>query len=208
MSEEAKHVREAVIVDLVGALDLVILERLPGGALSRLGGQPPPAWFAGNLHDVHPQKAVTLLEAFPVLDAFLSDAEVFWERAEDGRLDGEPCVMTVAGGNHLALATVAIKKDGRKFLLLQPVAGFEDRQHVLQRARERALEHEQVVKRIDLLRHPLQTLGQLVTELGAMELGEPQRKHFDRISEQVKTLRQRLDDLPQLPKAATAKRPR
>ena len=169
MSEEAKNVREAIIVDLVGALDLVILERLPGGALSRLGGQAPPTWFAGNLHDVHPQKAVTLVEAFPVLDAFLSDAEVFWERTEDGRLDGEPCVMTVSGGNHLALATVALKMDGRNFLLLQPVAGFEDRQHVLQRARERALEHEQVVKRIDALRHPLRTLGQLVTELGAME---------------------------------------
>jgi len=196
-----------LIVDLVGALDLVILERLEGGVLSRLGGQPP-TWFAGNLREVHRQKSVTLLEAFPVLDAFLSDAEVFWEREEDGRLDADPCVMTLGSGKHLALATVAIKMKGRKFLLLQPIAGFEDRQHVLQRARERSLEHEQVVKRIDLARHPLRRLEQLVTELGAMELGEPQRKHLDQITGQLDALRRRVDELPQLPKAAIPKRPR
>jgi hypothetical protein len=197
-----------IIVDLVAALDLVILERLEGGVLSRLGGTSPPAWFAGNLHDVHPQKSVTLLEAFPVLDAFVADAEVFWEREGDGRLDAEPCVMTFSSGDHLALATVAIKTNGRKFLLLQPIAGFADRQHVLQRARNRALEHEQVVKTIDLARHPLQRLEQLVTELNATELEESQRKLFDQITRQLEALRMRVDELPQLPKAATPKRAR
>jgi hypothetical protein len=197
-----------IIVDLAAALDLVILERLAGGVLSRLGGTSPPAWFAGNLHDLHPQKAVTLLEAFPVLDAFVSDAEVFWQREGDGRLDAEPCVMTLSNGDHLALATVAIKMNGRQFLLLQPVAGFGDRQHVLQRARERALEHEQVVRIIELARHPLQNVEQLVTQLGAMELSQSQREHVHRITDQLKTLRARVDELPQLPKAATPKRPR
>ena len=197
-----------IIVDLVAALDLVILERLEGGVLSRLGGTSPPAWFSGNLHDIHPQKAVTLLEAFPVLDAFVSDAEVFWEREGDGRLDAEPSVMTLSSGDHLALATVAVKMNGRKFMLLQPIAGFADRQHVLQRARERALEHEQVVKTIDLARHPLQKLEQLVTELNATELEESQRKLLGHITRQLEALRVRVDELPRLPKAATPKRPR
>ena len=197
-----------IIVDLVAALDLVILERLEGGVLSRIGGTSPPAWFAGNLHGVHPQKAVTLLEAFPVLDAFVSDAEVFWEREGDGRLEAEPSVMTLSSGDHLALATVAIKMNGRKFLLLQPIAGFADRQHVLQRARDRALEYEQVVKTIDLARHPLQNVEQLIAELGAMELSESQREHVRRIADQLMSLRAHVDALPQLPKAATPKRQR
>ena len=205
---EITNVREAVIGDLVGALDLVILERLPGGVMSRLGDQPPPPWFAGTFHKANLQKAATLIEAFPVLDAFLSEAEVFWERTGDGRFEGEPCVISGPAGANLPLATVAVAISGRKFLLLQRVAGFDDRQHVLQRARERALEHEQVVKRIDLLQHPMQTLATLVAELGAMELGDPQRKRVDLITENVSTLRRLLDDLPRLPKGATARRPR
>ena len=208
MSNDSRDLREAVIGDLVGALDLVILERLPGGVLFRLGDHTPPAWFSGTFHAAHRTKEVTLLEAFPVLDVFLSEAEIFWGREADGRLDGEICVMTSEDGTNLALATVAVSMDGRKFLLLQRVPGFDDRQNVLQRARERALEHEQVIKRIDLLQHPLITLSELVKELAAMDLGERQRQHLDRITEEVIALRQRLDQLPRLPKGATATKPR
>ena len=205
MSDEGRNLREALLGDLVGTLDLVILERLPGGVLFRLGDQAPPPWFSGTFHAAHGSKEVTLIEAFPMLDDFLSQAEIFWERDADGRLEGDVSVMITGDGENLPLATVAVSKDGRKFLLLQRVPGFDERQNVLQRARERALEHEQVVKRIDQLQHPLTTLSKLVGELGAMELGQPQRKHLDRIAEEVHTLRQVVDELPRLPKGTSAK---
>ena len=205
-SDDKSGIPDAVLADLVGVLDLVILERLPGGVMFRLGDQPPPAWFADTFHKAHRRQAVTLLEAFPVLDSFLSEAEIFWERTFDGRLEGEACVVTGPGGENLPLAMVAVANNGRHYLLRQRVAGHDDRQHILQVARERALEYEQVVKRIDLLQRPLTTLARLAGELGGMELGGPQRQHVESITTEVETLKKLFDALPQMPKGASARR--
>ena len=64
----------------------------------RLGEPEPPAWFVDTFHEVDPSQPVTLLQAFPILDAFLSEAEIFWERRIDGHLSSEPIVVTEAGG--------------------------------------------------------------------------------------------------------------
>ncbi|HJR60868.1 MAG TPA: hypothetical protein VJ813_15770 [Vicinamibacterales bacterium] len=205
-SDQNPGIPDVLMADLVAVLDLVILERLPGGAMFRVGDQPPPAWFADTFHKVHRRQAVTLLEAFPVLDSFLSEAEIFWERTEDGRLEGETCVVTGPGGDNLPLALVAVANKGRHFLLLQRVAGFDDRQHILQLARERALEHERVVKRIDHLQRPLAALARLAGELGEMELGEPQRRHLASMTGEIHTLRKLFEELPQMPKGSSARR--
>lgn len=198
---------ESVLGDLVSVLDLVVLERLPGGAMFQVGDQPPPSWFVETFHNVDPRQPVTLVQAFPVLDSFLSEAEVFWERTVYGRLEGEAFVVNGAGGENLPLATVAVAMNGRRFLLIQRVAGFDDRQHILQRARERALEHDEVVKRIQSMHRPMATLARLAGELAGMELGEPQRKHIASLTTEVETLRKLLDELPKMPPGASA-RPR
>lgn len=191
---------------LVSVLDLVVLERLPGGAMYQLGDERPPAWFAETFHNAGNREPVTLLQAFPVMDAFISEAEIFWERTSDGRLESEPFVVTSAGGANLPLAAIAVAMHGRRFLLLQRVAGFDDRQHILQRARERALEYETLVKRIHALRRPAATLARLAGELGASKLGEPDQARALAIAKEAETLRELLDDLPQLPPGTSARR--
>jgi hypothetical protein len=184
-----------VFSKLLPALDFVVLERLPGGALLQLGGQPAPAWFVATFGGIGHREPVTLLQAFPVLDAFMSDAEMFWGRNENGRLESEAFVVTGAGGLNIPIAAIAVVVDGRQFLVLQRAAGFDDRQQLLQRARERALAYEQLVMRIHLLRRPVEALAAVATQL-----------EDARVSGEVETLRKVLDDLPKLPPAAAARR--
>jgi hypothetical protein len=192
---------------LIAILDIVVLERVAGGAFTLPGKEPPPSWFAEAFNDVDPSGPVTLLEAFPVLDSFLSEAEVFWRRTAYGRLDGEAFVVGGPGGRNLPLTTMAVALEGRQFLLIQRVAGFDDRQHILQRAREQGLAHEQVVNRIEALRRPFKRLTGLAGELEATSgLSESQRTLLTAVSSELDTLRQLLDHLPKLPPGTSARR--
>ncbi len=150
---------------------------------------------------------MTLLEAFPVLDGFMSEAGPFWEQTANGRLDGDTCIVSGPGGENLPLALIAVATGGRHFLLIQRVRGYDDQQRILQIAREQGLEQEQVVKRIDLLRRPVTNLRRLTGELAGMELGEAPRTHLAGITTEVEKLRELLDALPQLPRGASARRP-
>jgi hypothetical protein len=198
-------VPENILGRLVSALDLVVLERLPGGAMFQLGDQPPPSWFVATFHNAGSREPVTLLQAFPVLDAFMSEAEIFWEQNKEGRLEGEAFVVTGSSGENLPLAAIAVAMAGRRFLLLQRVAGFEDRQHILQRARERSLEHEALVKRIDQLRRPVATLAKLAAELRAADGGGPQGTQASGIANEAENLQKLLDELPRMPSGASAR---
>jgi hypothetical protein len=192
---------------LVTILDMIVLERLHGGAFRQLGSERTPAWFSEAFWNAAPGTAVTLLQAFPVLDSFLTEAEAFWSRTTQGRLDGETFVVTGADGQNLPLAAIAVAHEGRQLLLIQRVPGFDDRQRVLQRAREQALTHEGVIKGIDGLRRPFGRLAGLASELAATSgLSESQKTLVSRITSELDALRQLLDQLPKLPPATSARR--
>ena len=94
--------------------------------------------------------------------------------------------------------------EGRQFLLIQRVTGFDDRQHILQTARDQALQHELVVKRIDAIRHPIGRLTRLANELASSEdLSNSQRTLLNGIESELQTVQQLLADLPKLPPAST-----
>jgi hypothetical protein len=197
----------SALAALVAMLDVVVLERFEGGAFRQVGDEPTPTWFTEAFRDAAPGAPVTLLEAFPVLDAFLSEAETFWSRMAYGRLEGEAFVVAGPGGRNLPLATTAVALDGRHFLLIQRVAGFDDRQQILQRAREHALTHEQVVKRIDGLRPPFGRLTRIVSELEATtDLTASQRTALSGIHTELGALREVLDELPKPPPGRQARR--
>lgn len=195
---------ERVLGDLTSALDLIVMERMPGGAFAQLGDHRPPAWFTEAFEAVGRTENVTLLEAFPILDSFLSEADAFWNRKFEGRLDGEPFVISSGEGN-LPLVPTAVAMKGRAFLLLQRVAGFEDRQHILQRARERALEHEQVLKQIERLARPLAALSKSLDELEATTIDDNQRQHVAAIRDAATALQKVFDELPRLPPATSVR---
>lgn len=190
----------SILGALMAILDVVVLERVHGGAFRQLSAEPSPSWFSEAFSNVLEGGPVTLAEAFPVLDPFLSEAEVFWSRTAFGRLDGEAFVVGGPGGHNLPLITVAVALEGRHFLLIHRVAGFDDRQQILQRARERALEHEHVVKRLDELRPPFERLTRVAGELDAMsELSTAQRTLLASAHAELDTIRQIMDQLPRLP---------
>jgi hypothetical protein len=197
----------SILGALMAILDIVVLERVHGGAFRQLSTEPSPSWFSDAFSSILEGGPVTLAEAFPVLDPFLSEAEVFWSRTAFGRLDGEAFVVGGPGGHNLPLTTVAVALEGRHFLLIHRIAGFDDRQQILQRARERALEHEQVIRRLDGLRRPLERLTRIAGELEATpELPDPHRKLLASVNAELDTMRQILDQLPKLPPGKTARR--
>ena len=196
----------SILGALMAILDIVVLERVHGGAFRQLSTEPSPSWFSEAFSNVLEGGPVTLTEAFPVLDPFLSEAEVFWSRTAFGRLDGEAFVVGDPGGRNLPLVTVAVALEGRHFLLIHRVAGFDDRQQILQRARERALEHEQVVKRLDGMRRPFERLTRLAGELDTAELADPQRTRLASLRTELGAIGQVLDQLPKLPGGTTGRR--
>jgi hypothetical protein len=194
---------DPLLSTLVAILDIVVLERLHGGSFRQLGTEHPPSWFSEAFHSADTGAPVTLVQAFPVLDSFLSEAEVFWQRTAYGRLDGEAFVVAGSGGHNLALMTIAVALQGRHFLLIQRVAGFDERQQVLQRAREQALSHEAVVRKIDGLRQPFSKLTACADELAASGLSQAQGTVMARARAELEALGRLLDELPKLPPAAS-----
>jgi hypothetical protein len=192
---------------LMSILDIVVLERLPGGAFKRLSTDPAPSWFSEAFRGGLEGPAATLAQAFPVLDPFLSGAEAFWGRTTFGRLDGEAVVITGPGGSNLPIGTVAVALGGRNFLLLHRVIGFDDRQAILQRARERALAHEAVIRRIDDLRRPLSRVAGRLNELEASGgLTDAQRSALAAASAELAALAQVLEELPKPPPGTSVRK--
>ncbi len=202
-----RQVSASLLAALMSILDIVVLERLHGGAFKQLTHDPAPSWFTEAFANVLEGSPATLAQAFPILDPFLSEAEAFWGRTNYGRLDGEAVVIGGPGGRNLPIVTVAVALEGRHFLLLHRVTGFDDRQQILQRARDRALEHEAVVRKIDDLRRPFTRLNRVVGELaGSDGLSDSQRAALTAATTELATLSQVLDELPKPPPGTAVRR--
>jgi hypothetical protein len=74
---------------------------------------------------------------------------------------------------------------------------------VFQRAREQALSHEAIVRKIDALRQPFAKLSAVVSELATSDLAEAQRAVLARASSELDALRRTLDELPKLARGAS-----
>lgn len=196
---------DSLLATLVSILDVVVLERQEGGAYRQIGGEPP-AWFTETMKNTDAGAAVTVVQAFPVLESFLAEADSFWRKTAYGRLEGEAFVVTDAAGRNLPVAPIAIVMEGRYFLLLHRAPGFDERQRVLQRAREQALDREHLVKQIDGLRRPASRLSTAAAELGRQPLNEVQAALVTTIMKEADTLKTLLDELPKLPAASSARR--
>jgi hypothetical protein len=199
-------VSESVLAQLAAALDMVVMEQVPGGTFRQIGDAPPPEWFTRLYRTAGRERRPTLAQSFPGLSSFLSDAEAFWDRHDGGRLDSGDFLIADASGRDVPITATAVALKGRRFLVIQRAADFEDRQLLFQRAREQALRHEQVIKKVDSLRRPLATLVRLADELARPALSGHQREQVTGIKDHLQTMSGVLDELPRLPKAATRKK--
>jgi hypothetical protein len=195
-----------MLAALISMLDTVVLERVEGGAFRQLRHEPSPSWFDEAFREAARGAPVTLLEVFPVLDGVISEAERVWSRMAYGHLEGEAVVVTGPGGRNLPLVATAVALEGHHVLLLQRLTGVDDRQHILQRAREQALEHERVVKQIDALRRPMDRLTRTLRDLaGSTDPAESQRGVAS-VKAELDAIRDVVEALPKAPRGTSARR--
>jgi hypothetical protein len=156
---------DPVFSDLVAALNLVVLERQPGGAFQLAVGALPPAWFGHLFREAAHGQPITLTRVFPFLDTFLVEAERFWDAPRGNRLRSDPFVVADASGGELALAASAVAIGMRRFLIIEMPDDFDDRRRALQSAREHVLAHEQFVRRVSALVDPAADAARLTGQL-------------------------------------------
>jgi hypothetical protein len=172
-------VSDPVFADLFGALDIVILERLPDGPLYLFGGAP--SWFVQLYGNAASSEPVGLAEAFPFLDGFLSDAARFWWKDSPGRLRSGPCAASGKSGQEYFFEVSAVSVDQRRFLLIERLTGFDETRKVLQVARENALTHERFVSATKALAKPMQAVIKAADALLTSDLTTAQRELVEKI---------------------------
>ncbi len=134
--------------EILGALGFAVFERNPDGTFTT--GCGLPAW-SGRFHlSSHVNLSRhDLCETFPLLDAFLSDAEEFWEFSESVLLDSGPWTQSDASGTACTLQAMTITASGRQFLLLSlPGAQFEEGRAIIQRARDQSLAYSRMERQV------------------------------------------------------------
>ena len=126
--------------DVLEALGLVLLDRLPDGAFTLIG--PAPDWFRslipGGSSDV-------ALASLPVLESVLPEAEEFWDSHSTGRVSLGVCTSTDVDGEECHFGVSAVGASDRQVLVLRTLTGeYEERQSLYQKARERVLLFEKL----------------------------------------------------------------
>ncbi len=190
---------DSLLKDLATALDLVVFERLPAGGFCGALDSSAPGWFVQAFQQAG-EEPLSLLNVFPVLDAFLQEAETLWSTGGDGRTDSEAFVIADGAGHDLPIVATALAVGGRCYLIMQPAIAFTNTQRILQTAREQSLAHERLVKQVQALQKPIATLGRLVGDTTFTSDGSPAA---EAVRQQVDILRGLAGQLPQAPHGTT-----
>jgi signal transduction histidine kinase len=139
---------EAILTDLLAALDVMVVERLPDGSFTVIG--TAPAWFSWLYADAasNPQQ-LRLDQTSPFLENFLVDAEVFWNEGRPGQLKSGSWEEKGPTGKEDHLEAAALCLGERRILLIELLGvAHEERRRLLQIAREKALLQSQYLKEI------------------------------------------------------------
>jgi hypothetical protein len=188
---------DPIFVDLLAALDIVVMERLPDRSFRVIGTIPD--WFV-PIHTAAAAGDTPELErAFPFLDHFLEEAAAFWRQPGDGRLKSGPYTAKDPYGVEFNFEVSTVLTERRIFLLFQLLRDFDDTRNVLQRARERTLELQKVgLKRTALLAKAT-TLRKQLDALTAATLRQDQEPLVDKLRRGVDDLARAIDELPSQP---------
>jgi hypothetical protein len=116
---------------VTAALGIAVFVRHGDGSFDSLG--PAPAWFV----------RVTSGETFPFLGHILEEANVFWQRRTEGRLDWGPVAELDKDGHEYHYTVTALTANRAQFLVFQLDTGAERMRDVLQKVRAEALSAEQ-----------------------------------------------------------------
>jgi hypothetical protein len=186
--------------EILSALGVVLLERLPHGILLRTGRKEPPDWFRHVMIAGKENEAVTVAGAMPFVGEFLDSAESFWRQGRDGCLRSDAFTIVDSRGVEIGVVASALVIGHRHLLVLELSAGFDERRRALQSAREGELQHDEHVRRTGALLAPIAALQDLADDLAASGLTAEQGALSTAIREQLKALASSVQHLAPLPK--------
>ena len=185
---------DPVYVDLLAALDIVVMERLPDRSFRVLG--PIPGWFVPIHTAASTGDTPELERSFPFLDHFLEEAAAFWRHPGEGLLRSGPYSAKDANGVEFHFEVSTVLADRRIFILFHLLTDFEDTRNVLQRARERTLALQQVGLKRAVLLAKTTILGTQMESLAASGLGAEQTALTDSMRRTVREIAEMLETLP------------
>jgi hypothetical protein len=186
--------------EILSALGVVLLERLPHGLLLRIGRNEPPDWFRHVMVAGKENEAVTVADAMPFVGEFLDSAESFWRAGRDGSLRSEAFTIVDSRQTEIGVVASALVIGHRHLLALEQAAGFDECRRALQSVRQNELEHAEHVRRTGALLTPIAALRDLADRLGASGLTADQAALSTAMREQLTALASSVQTLAPLPK--------
>lgn len=170
-----------LLPDLFAALEMAVFERTGRRTYRMLATAPD--WFKPFSTSSKPSAEFDPALNLPFLDNFLLDAEVFWEAPDRDILTSGPWVE-VTGSEEVYLEALALLLEEKKILLVRELGQtYLERQELLQKAREKNLTYQHLIREIqkkEILLHcivhdlagPLTGVKSLFTLLGRENLSE------------------------------------
>jgi hypothetical protein len=188
-------VTETLFAHLFRALDLVIVERLSDGLFHVL--TPAPAWLDRAFEAAPAGSRDSIDGAFPFLEDVVHQARAGWETEDAAQAYG-PFAVSV-GDQELLLRATALIVDGRTLLVIERLQGVADSRPMLQKARERMLEGEQLVRQVHAIHPPAREIDKTISSLRGAALSAEQQALVQTLYEANERLRDALAKLPAPP---------
>ena len=184
---------DTLLGQVLRALDVAVIERMPESRFEILGAAP--GWLETAFDEAPAGARHVLSGALPFLDGFLPQAEKVWHHRGTARADSGLFVATIKGEEALLRAT-ALTLDERSLLLIERLTGEADTRPILQTARERILEAEHLTRRAAGVHDPAATIHRLATELADADLSAAHRALVDALRAASADLQAVADALP------------
>jgi signal transduction histidine kinase len=138
---------ESITNDIFAALNILVLERVAVGSFKITG--TVPNWLIHFCDAISGQEILIPDERFPFVENFLIDAEAFWHSDETEILKSGIWFDSDLQHQECPFEASAIKIDNRNILLIELLkSAYEEKQNILQSARENSLNYQSLVKEI------------------------------------------------------------
>jgi len=146
-AEPSPDSRTSAEAAVLAAMQLAVFERTPSSRFRLISAAP--GWLRELMPQVSGPGDCDLAERFPLLEAFLPEAEEAWQKG-GGRVSSDLWTETRPQGGEIHLQACAFSAGGRPILAIE-VADvlYRERQLTLQYAHETALQYE-TIKRLNL----------------------------------------------------------
>jgi len=130
-----------LLLDLIKALEVAIMEKLPDDHFRIVGNIPP--WFEEMFPDVVSRRDNLRPEKrFPFLSNFLSDAQEFWKDQSAGRLKSGSWIEKGYAGQEYQIEAIALFVNGRQLILIESGKySYKEKKFMFEKGRELNLDY-------------------------------------------------------------------